>query len=192
MATDTEDAGRLPEPERQPVLDPVHRVSEMLLGLFMALTFVGAISVAESGRAVLRSLLAAALGCNRAWGLVDAVMYRMRTDTERGRWITLLRSVRAAPDAAAGRRLVADSLSRSAARLVLDTAIEAICGRTVALPSACHGAGSSRPRRWPAAAGPAGSATARRCGRRAAAQAAEVEHGAGRTRLGLRPQEGVD
>ena len=31
---------------REPVLSPVDRVSEMLFGLFMALTFVGAVSVA--------------------------------------------------------------------------------------------------------------------------------------------------
>jgi hypothetical protein len=135
MATDANDTGRLPEPARERVLDPVDRVSEMLFGLFMALTFVGAISVAESRQEEVRSLLAAALGCNLAWGLVDAVMYLVRTITERGRWITLLRSVRAAPDAPSGRRLVADSMTRSAARLVSDTEIEAIRGRIVALPS---------------------------------------------------------
>ena len=70
-------------PPREPVLSPVDRVSEVLFGLFMALTFVGAISVAESGRAEVRSLLAAALGCNLAWGLVDAVMYLVRTVAER-------------------------------------------------------------------------------------------------------------
>ncbi len=55
------------------------RVSEMLFGLFMALTFIGAISVAESGRAQIREMFIAALGCNLAWGLVDAVMYLVRT-----------------------------------------------------------------------------------------------------------------
>jgi hypothetical protein len=34
-------------PAREPVLNPVDRVSEMLFGLFMALTFVGAVSVAD-------------------------------------------------------------------------------------------------------------------------------------------------
>lgn len=129
------DPDRLPEPAREPVLSPVDRVSEMLFGLFMALTFVGAISVAESGRAEVRSMIAAALGCNLAWGLVDAVMYLVRTVTDRGRWITLLRTVRAAPDAAAGRRAIAESLSRSMAGLVAEAEIEAIRARIVALPS---------------------------------------------------------
>jgi hypothetical protein len=117
------------------VLSPVDRVSELLFGLFMALTFVGAISVAESGRGEVRSLLAAALGCNLAWGLVDAVMYLVRTVADRGRTITLLRSVRAAADAQAGRRLIGQSLSKTVAALVSETEIEAIRGRIVALPS---------------------------------------------------------
>jgi len=120
---------------REPVLSPVDRVSELLFGLFMALTFVGAVSVAESGREEIRSMLAAALGCNLAWGLVDAVMYLVRTVTDRGRLLTLVRSVRAAADAAAGRRLIEQSLSKTAAGLVSETEIEAIRGRIVAFPS---------------------------------------------------------
>ena len=123
-----------PEPAREPVLNPVDRVSEILFGLFMALTFVGAVSVAQSGRDEIRAMLAAALGCNLAWGLVDAVMYLVRTVTDRGRAITMLRSVRAA-DPQSGRKLIAQSLSRVAVRLVSDTEIEAIRGRIVALPS---------------------------------------------------------
>jgi len=123
-----------PEPAREPVLNPVDRVSEMLFGLFMALTFVGAVSVAQSGRDEIDAMLAAALGCNLAWGLVDAVMYLVRTVADRGRSLTLVRSVRAA-DAQTGRRLIAESLSRVAVRLVSEAEIEAIRGRIVALPS---------------------------------------------------------
>ena len=75
---------------REPVLSPVDRVSEMLFGLFMALTFVGAVSVAEPGGVQVRTLFIAALGCNLAWGLVDAVMYLVRTATDRGRRLTLI------------------------------------------------------------------------------------------------------
>jgi hypothetical protein len=120
---------------REPVLSPVDRVSELLFGLFMALTFVGAVSAADSGGEEIRAMFAAALGCNLAWGLVDAVMYLVRTVTDRGKSLTLVRSVRAAPDAEAGRRLVAGSLSRVMAALVSPTEIEAIRGRIVALAS---------------------------------------------------------
>src|SRR5512137_1321449 len=120
---------------REPVLSPVDRVSELLFGLFMALTFVGAVSAATAGRQEIRTMFAAALGCNLAWGLVDAVMYLVRTVTDRGRSLTLVRSVRGAPDAEAGRRLIERSLSRAVAGLVSEAEIEAIRGRIVALPS---------------------------------------------------------
>jgi hypothetical protein len=123
------------EAVREPVLSPVDRVSELLFGLFMALTFVGAVSVAESGREQIRTMFAAALGCNLAWGLVDAVMYLVRTVTDRGRLITLVRSVQAAPDAEAGRTIIEDSLSRVAAGLVSSAEVEAMRGRIVALSS---------------------------------------------------------
>jgi len=122
------------EAVREAVLSPVDRVSELLFGLFMALTFVGAVSVAESGREQIRTMFVAALGCNLAWGLVDAVMYLVRTVTDRSRSLTLVRSVRAA-DAESGRRLIESSLSRAAAGLVSSVEIEAIRGRIMALSS---------------------------------------------------------
>ena len=120
---------------REPVLNPVDRVSEMLFGLFMALTFVGAVSVADRGDAQIHAMFIAALGCNLAWGLVDAVMYLVRTVTDRGRLLTLIRSVREAPDAEAGRRLIGGALSQTAASLVSAAEIEAMRVRVVALAS---------------------------------------------------------
>jgi hypothetical protein len=132
-----------PDPDKQraaaaadlAVLSPVDRVSEMLFGLLMALTFIGAVSAAESGNEQIHTLFTTALGCNLAWGLVDAVMHLVRTITERGRLITLVRSVREAPDAAAGRLVVEQSLSRVAAGLVSATEIEAVRGRILVLPA---------------------------------------------------------
>jgi hypothetical protein len=117
------------------VLNPVDRVSEMLFGLLMALTFVGAVSAADSGNEQIHVLFTTSLGCNLAWGLVDAVMYLVRTVSERGRLLTLVRAVRGAPDAAAGRAVVEQSLSRVAAGLVSPTEIEAVRARIIALPS---------------------------------------------------------
>ena len=119
---------------RDPVLNPVDRVSEMLFGLFMALTFVGAVSVTESGTEV-RALLAAALGCNLAWGLVDAVMYLVRTITDRGKLLTLVRSVRTAADTETARALIKESLSKPLAGLMTDSEVESVRQRIVALPS---------------------------------------------------------
>jgi hypothetical protein len=119
----------------EPVLSPVDRISELIFGLLMALSFTGAVSVAESGRAEIRELFVAALGCNLAWGLVDAVMYLVRTVTDRGRALTLVHGVRAAATAQAGRELIERSLSRAVAGLVSPSEVEAIRGRIVALPA---------------------------------------------------------
>jgi hypothetical protein len=120
---------------REPVLNPVDRVSELLFGLFMALTFVGAMSVADSGREQIRDMFIAALGCNLAWGLVDAVMYLVRTLTDRGRYFSLVRSVRAAADAESGYKIIEKAMSRAAADLVSSTEIEAVRRRIVAMAS---------------------------------------------------------
>ncbi len=118
---------------REPVLNPVDRISEMLFGLFMALTFVGAVSVTDQGRGQIQSMFIAALGCNLAWGLVDAVMFLVRTVADRGRKLTLIRAVQSAADAEAGRRHIEHSLSRVAAGLLSTAEIEAMRGRIVAL-----------------------------------------------------------
>ncbi len=123
------------EAARDSVLSPVDRVSEMLFGLFMALTFTGAVSVADAGRENIREMFGAALGCNLAWGLVDAVMYLVRTVTDRGRSLTLVRAVQAAPDAETGREILERMLSRAAASLVSPVEIEAIRQRIMALSS---------------------------------------------------------
>jgi hypothetical protein len=50
------------------VLDPMERISEVLFGLIMVLTFTSSLSIASADRASTRSMLIAALGCNLAWG----------------------------------------------------------------------------------------------------------------------------
>ena len=76
-------------------------------------------------------MLIAALGCNLAWGLVDAVMYLVRTIADRGRLVTLTRSIREA-DAETGCRMLHDALSEPVAKLVTATEIEAMRGRLLA------------------------------------------------------------
>jgi hypothetical protein len=116
---------------REPLLHPVDRVSEMIFGLFMALTFVGVVSMATAGRDEIRTMLIAALGCNLAWGLVDAVMYLVRTIADRGRLVTLTRAIREA-DAEVGRRMLHDALSPPVAKLITATEIEAMRDRLLA------------------------------------------------------------
>lgn len=98
------------EQKRARVLDPVDRVTEVIFGLLMAMTFTGTISVATSGQEAERTMMIAALGCNLAWGLADAVMYLLRTLIERTRNRTLRTNLLGAKDAAAGQALIAEAL----------------------------------------------------------------------------------
>lgn len=70
---------------RARVLDPVDRVSEIIFGLLMALSFTGSLSAATAQREDIRVMMLAALACNIAWGLVDAVMYLVGVAVERSR-----------------------------------------------------------------------------------------------------------
>jgi hypothetical protein len=56
-------------------LDPASQLSEILFGPIMVLTvtLTAGLSVAE-GKAGVRQLLIATIGCNLAWGIIDGVM----------------------------------------------------------------------------------------------------------------------
>src|SRR5512141_114334 len=75
-------------------LDPVDRVAEVLFGLIMVLTFTGSLSVAEAGRDDVRAMLVGALGCNLAWGIIDAVLFLMGSLADKGRGLSRLLAVR--------------------------------------------------------------------------------------------------
>jgi len=116
-------------------LDPIDRLSEVLFGLIMVLTFTGSISVAEAGREDIRTMLVGALGCNLAWGLIDAVFYLMGCLAEKGRDLATFRAVRDAPDAASAQRLLADALPPMVASVMEPAEIESLRARVLQLPT---------------------------------------------------------
>lgn len=120
--------------KRERVLDPVERSSEVLFGLIMVLSFTGSISVASAGREEVRELLIGAIGCNVAWGIIDAVMYLLMIVIERGRTLAVIRAVRASRDAAAGRQLVAEELPDSLRHLIDGDALERARAKLAAIP----------------------------------------------------------
>jgi hypothetical protein len=77
------------------------RMNEVLFGLIMVLTFTltAGLSVSE-GREGVRELLAAAIGCNIAWGVIDGVFYVMGRLFNRGRRLRLEQALRTAKDEA--------------------------------------------------------------------------------------------
>src|SRR5687768_16945984 len=92
------------------VLDPAERIAEVLFGLIMVLTFTGSLSIADAGRDDVRVMLIGALGCNLAWGLIDAVLYLMGCLAEREGSHATFRAVHQARHPEEARRLIADAL----------------------------------------------------------------------------------
>ena len=92
------------------ILEPAERIAEILFGLIMALTVTGATSVVMADRTQVRTMLIAALGCNVAWGVIDAGMYLMARLAERGSNALLLREVRGTADRESANRIIADAL----------------------------------------------------------------------------------
>jgi len=103
--------------DRAPVLDPIDRISEVLFGLFMVLTFTGTLSVLDSGHEEVRDMLVAAIGCNIAWGFVDAVMYLLRNLVTRGHRLRLVLAVRHAVQADRAHRMIGDEIGPLAGAL---------------------------------------------------------------------------
>jgi VIT1/CCC1 family predicted Fe2+/Mn2+ transporter len=113
------------QPTRR-ILDPVERTSEILFGLIMVLTFTGSIMVAEAGQAEMREILVGAVGCNFAWGIVDAVMYLMTNLTERARALKTLEAVRGAVGADRAHQIIRAALPGPLASVIKDAEIESL------------------------------------------------------------------
>jgi hypothetical protein len=121
---------------KEAVLSPIDRSSEVLFGLIMVLTFTGAISVSSDGKEEIRSLLWAALGCNVAWGLVDAIMYLMNVMFERGysrRMFIKLRSLSQDSDTI---QLLRDELQPAISELMDDEQIRQLDIKLRTMPEA--------------------------------------------------------
>ncbi len=120
---------------RNRVLDPLERFSEIVFGLIMVLSFTCAISVAEAGREDVRAMFIGAIGCNLAWGIIDAAFYLISCLTEAGRNATLLRSVQQSTDSAQARQTIADALPPKVAEALQPEDFDRIHAHLKQLPS---------------------------------------------------------
>jgi VIT1/CCC1 family predicted Fe2+/Mn2+ transporter len=116
------------------LLNPIERISEILFGLIMALTFTCTISIADADKAEVKTTLIAALGCNIAWGLVDAVMYLLAIMTERGRNKIILNFVRNTTNTQVAREYISDALPPMIASVTSDESLETIRMRLKEIP----------------------------------------------------------
>lgn len=89
-------------------------------------------------------MLIGALGCNLAWGLVDAVMYVIASAATRGRGDLLLRDLHASPTPEAAQRMIAEVLPDRIAEVARPEDLETLRRRLVAHPAPTTGAAIER------------------------------------------------
>jgi VIT family len=121
-------------PSSQRVLEPNDRISEVLFGLIMVLAFTGSLSVAEAGRDDISAMLVGALGCNLAWGIIDAILYLMGCLADKGRGLKALKAIRGAPNPELAQQVIADALPPLVASVMQLSELDAIRQRLLRLP----------------------------------------------------------
>ncbi|ANL46437.1 hypothetical protein AMC87_CH01742 [Rhizobium phaseoli] len=79
------------------IIDLGDALGEVLFGLIMALTLtVGSRFVFEEEGLDVRELIVATIGCNVAWGIIDAVLFVLGTTFYKSRRLRLFRQIKAA------------------------------------------------------------------------------------------------
>ena len=120
------------------ILEPMDTISEILFGFIMALTFTLTLGVVTADRIQVRTMLLAALGCNLAWGIIDASVFLMTRFNQRGRNAVQLRAVRAAADIADAHRIIAGALPPVLGAALPPDQLELIRQRLLQLPEPEH------------------------------------------------------
>jgi VIT1/CCC1 family predicted Fe2+/Mn2+ transporter len=116
------------------VLEPMERISEILFGLVMLLTFTGSLEVATAGQVGAPSMLLGALGCSLAWGIIDGCVYLIARLHERGRRLLVLRTVRDASNLGLAQELIAEALPLLIASLLQREQLELLRDKLQQLP----------------------------------------------------------
>lgn len=101
-------------------LDAAERISEIIFGLIMVLTFTCTMSAANSGRQEVQTVLWAALGCNVAWGIIDAFFYIFSVMMYRGESLNTLDQIRRAQSDEEAKEAISAALPPLMSNLVTD------------------------------------------------------------------------
>ena len=126
----------VPQEASKPVkrfLDPMERISEIIFGLVMVLTVTCSFSVGGGGRTEVHQMLIGTLGCNVAWGVIDAVLYWLACFHAHGQKIVALQAVRE-EDPNEAYRVIGDALPPLEASVMTPVEFEAIRRQLRRLP----------------------------------------------------------
>ena len=121
------------------MLEPIDRVSEVLFGVIMALTFTCTLGVATAGEGAVRTMLFGALSCNLAWGIIDGGIYLMARLNERGMQLRTLRAIRDASDSAVAQQIIAENLPEVVVPLLPPEQFESLRQKLKQMPEPASG-----------------------------------------------------
>ncbi len=112
-------------------LEPSERMSELLFGLIMTLTFtLGASLVIEEGPEATRELLISVIGCNIAWGIIDGLLYIFNAMYARGApYRAALALRKRGPEIS--RQKLREHLDQEYAGALTDRTKEAVCSELI-------------------------------------------------------------
>jgi hypothetical protein len=117
------------------LLNPLDRSGEILFGLIMALTFTCSISIANTHSTEVRQLLIGAIGCNLAWGIIDATMYLIGVIAQRNRNKVIFDYVQNSSESNKAREFISDALPPIVASVIETEELEKIRNKLVNLPN---------------------------------------------------------
>jgi hypothetical protein len=120
------------------VLNPLERVSEVAVGLIMALSFTGALSVAHAGEADVHRMFIGAILCNLTWGIIDATFYLIGCLAENSRSFTFLLNAQECTESTRVRQMIARVLPSKFAEALLPADFERIHAHLKELPPAAE------------------------------------------------------
>jgi VIT family protein len=124
---------------REGWLGTTERALEALFGLIMVLTFTGTLSVWTAGRQDVKEMLIGALGCNLAWGIIDACFYLIGVMAERGRGRQLGKKLQATRDDDSLKQVFDEALPEAIAAHMTAAERAGLRDRLVALPESSRG-----------------------------------------------------
>jgi hypothetical protein len=124
-----------PSKHSKRLLEPIDRISEVLFGLIMVLTFTGSLSAATAGHSDVRTMLIGALGCNLGWGIIDGVMYLMGCLSEKGGKIRVLRAIQRAANPQVAHTAIGEALPPLLASVLTSEDFENMRMKLTQLPS---------------------------------------------------------
>ncbi|MEI8048184.1 MAG: hypothetical protein WCI92_12445 [Bacteroidota bacterium] len=116
------------------LLNPDDRITEILTGIIITLTFTCTLSVIKTDNNVVKDMLTGATCSALAWGLIDAVIFLFMTMIDKEHTLTFLNFVRKSKDLVRVHQVIVDDIPSTIADVMKQEEIEIIRKKILLLP----------------------------------------------------------